>query len=135
MARWRGPLVARALSVPETTPVIRLERLRLADGTPMALEVSHLVADRVPGLLDLNLGQHSLYELLRQRFGIELVGASQSLEAMLADPHEARALHVREGDPLLRLERVTLDGSGRPVEFMRSVYRADRYRFTVQLVR
>lgn len=129
-----GARVARALGVSEAEPVYRLERLRLADGQPMALEVSHVLASACPGFLDVNFENESLYRILRERFGIVLVRATQSLEAVPASPYEAEILRVREEAPLLLLERVSYDAAGRAVEFVRSFYRSDRYRFTTELV-
>lgn len=130
-----GRKVARALGVGEATPVYRLERLRLAGGLPMALEVSHVQAALAPGLLEQQGLHQSLYSLLSARFGVRLVGATQSLEAVAANAYEAEVLHVKEGAPLLLLERTARDAQDRPVEFVRSLYRGDRYRFTTELNR
>lgn len=130
-----GRKVARALGCGETAPVVRLERLRLAGGDPMALEISHVPASVVPGLLERGPVVHSLYRILETEFGIRLVRAIQSLEAVPANAYEAEMLHVREGTPLLLLERISRDSQERPIEFVRSLYRGDRYRFTTELIR
>ncbi|MFZ5815150.1 MAG: GntR family transcriptional regulator [Bacillota bacterium] len=125
---------ARDLGLAETARVYRLERLRLAGGEPMALETSHLAADRFPGLLELDLENRSLYALLRERYGVELARASQSLEAVPADARLAEILRVREGTPLMLMERLSRDPQDRPVELVRSYYRGDRYRFVTELL-
>lgn len=130
-----GRKVARALGIGETASVYRLERLRLAGGEPMALEVSHIPANFVPGLLDREPVEHSLYRVLDERYGLKLIRANQSLEAVAANAYEAEVLHVREGTPLLLLERVSRDAQDRNIEFVRSLYRGDRYRFTTELIR
>lgn len=130
-----GRKVARALGIGETASVYRLERLRLAGGEPMALEVSHIPSNLVPGLLDHEPVEHSLYRVLEERYGLKLIRANQSLEAVAANPYEAEVLHVREGTPLLLLERVSRDAQDRNIEFVRSLYRGDRYRFTTELIR
>lgn len=130
-----GRKVARALGIGETASVYRLERLRLAGGEPMALEVSHIPSNMVPGLLDREPVEHSLYRVLEERYGLKLIRANQSLEAVAANAYEAEVLHVREGTPLLLLERVSRDAQDRNVEFVRSLYRGDRYRFTTELIR
>lgn len=129
-----GRKAARALGIAESTPVIRFERLRLAGGSPMGLEISHLPADRFPGLLGSDLTDRSLYQVL-EGYGIRLSRASQSLESVAADGYEAEILHVREGAPLLMLERVSRDQNDQPVEYAKSLYRGDRYRFTTELHR
>lgn len=130
-----GRKVARALGIGETASVFRLERLRLAGGEPMALEISHIPTAIAPGLLDHGPVENSLYRILNEQFGIRLVKATQSLEAVAANAYEAEMLHVREGTPLLLLERISRDVLDRPVEYVRSLYRGDRYRFTTELIR
>ncbi|MGE5675674.1 MAG: GntR family transcriptional regulator [Mycobacterium leprae] len=128
-----GRRAQQALAIGENEPVARVERLRLGDGKPMAIEVSHIPAALVPGLLNEDLSG-SLYKLLRERYGLMLRQATQSLEAVAARPHEAKLLGVREGTPLLMLERVVHNEHGRPIEFAQSFYRGDRYRFMVSLL-
>ncbi|HWI66045.1 MAG TPA: GntR family transcriptional regulator [Symbiobacteriaceae bacterium] len=130
-----GRKVARALGVGETASVYRLERLRLAGGEPMALEISHIPVALAPGLLDGGPVEQSLYRVLGERYDVHLIRAMQSLEAVAANAYEAEILHVREGTPLLLLERISRDHLDRPVEFVRSLYRGDRYRFTTELIR
>ncbi|HEY3364438.1 MAG TPA: GntR family transcriptional regulator [Symbiobacteriaceae bacterium] len=127
--------VGHALGIEQAAPVFRLERLRLADGQPMALEVAHLPVALCPGLTTVDFSQVSLYGILAERFAIRLRRASQSLEAVAASAYEAEVLHAREGVPLLLMERLARDEGGRPVEFVRSWYRGDRYRFTTELIR
>jgi GntR family transcriptional regulator len=129
-----GRRAGQALAIPETEPVVRLERLRLASGQPMAVEVVHMPATLVPGLLDLDLSS-SLYTILKERYGFTLNRGMQSLEAVAARSSEAKVLGVKEGTPLLMLERVSRDQYGRQVEYTQSCYRGDRYRFTVELIR
>jgi DNA-binding GntR family transcriptional regulator len=120
--------VAGALQLPERALVISLERIRLADGEPVALMHNYLPA----GLVRLNvemLEQHGLYELLRAS-GIGLYSATQSMGAKNASAAEARLLEETRGTALLTMERIACDQSGRPVEFARHLYRASRYAFT-----
>lgn len=126
--------VARGLRLPAETAVLCIERLRLADGEPMALEQAHF---SFPGMEELLSGglDGSLYELLRERFRLVPAEAIQEFEARLATPPEQELLRVGAGAPVLTIDRTTLDTAGRPFEFVRSVYRADRYRFVARLVR
>lgn len=129
-----GDRVAEHLNALPDERVYMVERLRLASGDPMALERVYLPARLVHGLSELDL-TGSLYEILIQHYGIRLENAVQSLEAVLADPEEAAALHVPLGSPLLAMTRVSFAATGEPIEYVRSLYRADRYRFTVSLSR
>jgi DNA-binding GntR family transcriptional regulator len=125
--------VAEALQLPERALVMSLERIRLADGEPMALMHNYLPA----GLVQLNvemLEQHGLYELLRAS-GIGLYSATQRMGAKNASASEARTLDETRGTALLTMERIAYDQAGRPVEFARHLYRASRYAFTTSFPR
>ena len=125
--------VADALQLPEQAPVLSLERIRLADGEPMALMHNYLPAGLVQ--LDIEmLEQHGLYELLRAS-GIGLHSATQRMCAKNASATEARILDETRGTALLTMERIAYDQVGHPVEFARHLYRASRYAFTTSLPR
>lgn len=124
---------AAALQCREGTPIYRLERLRLADGEPLALEISHLAVDACPGVLTLDLEGQSLYDQLRNRYDLQLLRATQTLEAVPAEGWQAEVLHVRPGTPLMHMERLVHDQWDRPVELVVSYYRGDRYRFVAEL--
>ncbi len=99
--------VAEALKLPERALVMSLERIRLADGEPMALMHNYLPA----GLVQLNvdmLEQHGLYELLRAS-GIGLYSATQRMCAKNASATEARMLNETRGSALLTMERIAFD--------------------------
>lgn len=125
--------VARRLGLRAGDAVIKLERLRTADGEPMALERCYLAAALVPGLERGDLAGRSLYETLREQFGIVLQRAEQSVQATVCDEAEATALGVEEGAAALQFERTSQDAQGRVVEYVRSVYRGDRYQLRMSL--
>jgi len=114
---------------------VRVHRLRLADGEPMSIDTSHLPARRFPGLRKQLQRHRSLYETLRTAYGIRLAEAEETIETVLADPHDARLLGVDPGLPLLLLSRHAFDVTGEPVEWAQSWYRGDRYKFVTRLRR
>lgn len=61
--------------------------------------------------------------------------AEETIETSLATPKEAGQLGTDVGLPMLLLSRHSFDGEGEPVEWVRSVYRGDRYKFTTRLKR
>lgn len=119
------PEVADALEIEQGDPVVRLERLRLADGTPMAHEIGWYPCAQFPGLLDHPL--EAVYDLMVERYGIEATRGEQSVHAEAAEADHARVLGIARRAPLLVQERVTY-ADGLPVEHSVSRYRADRYR-------
>jgi len=123
--------VAEALRLPERALVICLERIRLADGEPIALMHNYLPAALLHLPSDM-LAEHGLYELLRAG-GIRLGSASQRMSAKNASAAEARVLSETRGAALLTMERVAFDENDRPVEFGQHLYRASRYAFTTRM--
>ncbi len=124
--------VAAALGVAEDSEVHRIERLRFTHGEPMAYLCNYLP----PGLLDLDTGRleaTGLYRLMRAA-GITLHSARQTIGARAATADEAERLGEATGAPLLTMERVTFDDTGRAVEFGTHTYRPSRYSFEFQLL-
>jgi GntR family transcriptional regulator len=129
-----APGVAHSLRISEGAQIVCLERLRLADDEPMALETAYLAFNGIEQLLVLDLGT-SLYALLRDAFGIIPREAIQEFEARLARPREHVLLKLSEGSPVLTIQRTTFDADHCPFEHVQSVYRGDRYRFVARLTR
>lgn len=120
--------VAYYLQINEHDPIAVLQRVRLADGKPMALETAHLNARFCPHLLENhNFSHQSLYEVLNETYNIRLVWANQLIEARLPDEHEQAQLNIQTTDPVLSLTRVTFDEADQPIEFVRSVYIGKHY--------
>ena len=124
--------VAAVLHLPPRRPVLHLRRLRLALGEPLALLENFLPSDLA------DVGRHdlesmALYEAF-QWSGVHLRVAQQRIGARNGSDEECRILDEPENAPLLTMERVTHDDTGRPVEWGRHLYRADRYAYSVTLV-
>nr|WP_241990180.1 GntR family transcriptional regulator [Streptomyces sp. AC1-42W] len=115
--------------------VLRIERLRLASGEPMAIETTHLSAKRFPALRRSLVKYTSLYTALSEVYDVRLAEAEETIETSLATPREAGLLGTDVGLPMLMLSRHSLDEQGEPVEWVRSVYRGDRYKFVARLKR
>jgi len=126
-------LVAEMLNVPAGANVVHIERLRFAEGEPLALMRNWLPVDVASAFTVAQLESGGLYALFRGS-GINTRIASQRIGATLATANEARPLQVRKGAALLTAERTTYDDSGRAVEFGRHIYRADKYSFEVMVV-
>ncbi|TNM39817.1 GntR family transcriptional regulator [Nocardioides albidus] len=125
------PDVSAALGLEPGGRVHRVERLRLVDGEPLALEVAHLPG-RLPRLRAELERRGSLYETLREAYGVTLARAEDVVETGLASPHEAGVLGVDTGAPMLVIRRTAHDADGRAVEYTRSVFRGDRFRFVAR---
>ena len=129
------PEVAKAMGIPESEELVQLRRLRLVRDDPVAIQNAFIRHRFCPGLVERGLMEGSLYATLEQGYGLRLGRAIQMVEAKPADEYEARLLEIEPGQPVLLLERLTFLRGGEPVEYVRSAYRGDRYRFTVELPR
>jgi GntR family transcriptional regulator len=121
------PAAAVALRIPPGSLTVRLTRVRLADGAPLAVETAYLPAGLVPGLLQHNFATESLYQVLESDYGLQLARAEQRIEASLAGARELALLELTPPAPVLRMQRLTLTTDGIPVEWALSSYRGDRY--------
>ncbi len=128
-------LVSSRLAVAPGARVLLLERLRQADGEPMAIERTYLSAARFPRLRAHLARAGSLYGVLEEVYGVRPEVAEDTVETALASPAEAALLGVDSGLPLLLLSRHSFDADGQPIEWARSLYRGDRYKFVARLTR
>ena len=124
--------LARTLNISPGEPVHVIERLRTADGIPMAVERSHIPESVAPGLADESLAGRSLYDVLASTYHVLLDRGDQTIEAGIADPTDAGLLDLPQGSAVLLLQRRSFAGDT-PVEFAVSTYRADRYQLHVAL--
>lgn len=127
--------LAHKLRLSPGAPLHEVRRLRLADRMPMALETTYLPAPRLPGFDPQALAEQSLYGLLARDYGIHMRQASQQIQATVVTQEEARLLDVPPFSPALLVERAVQSSGGEPIEFGKSLYRADRYRFEVDVLR
>ncbi len=128
-----GARIGQRLRLSPGDEVVYVSRLRIVDGTPMAIERIRLPAALVAGITRTDFETDPLYARLRERYGVDPVEAVQTTEPTVTDPAEAGLLGVPLHAPALLFERTTRDRRGRVVEFTRSVYRGDRYRITTHL--
>lgn len=125
--------VAKALDLPADGTAWRLDRVRLADGRPVALENGWYPRALLPGLDRHDLGG-SLYELFADVFDLPIDAAEQTLWGETADAATAHRLDAPLNTPLLVFRRVSSSG-GRPLEHVVSRYRGDRYQLHMSLGR
>ncbi|MBX9456533.1 MAG: GntR family transcriptional regulator [Rhizobium sp.] len=109
--------------------VARLERLRIADENPLAIERASISAEFLP---DPEKVGNSLYAALEAR-GVRPIRAVQRISARNIKDNEARLLNVAPGSAGLTIERISYLPSGKVVELTRSLYRGDAYDFVAEL--
>ncbi|MCA1604935.1 MAG: GntR family transcriptional regulator [Acidobacteria bacterium] len=124
---------ADMLGIKPGDEVFHLERLRLADGTPMAFELNYISAALCPTLDEYDLEKESLYHILERDYGIRMQRAEEVLEAARALRREASLLSIKPGAPVLCVRRIIYSDANNAIESVRTLYRADRYRATFHL--
>ena len=118
--------------------VIHVRRLRLADSLPMAIEISYLNYGLCRDVLGADLESGSLYTFLQEAIGLRLCHGSQELEAALPTAAEAQLLEQPRSHPVLAIRQTTYVQGAEgelPGIYGRTIYRADRYRFRLEVPR
>ena len=130
------PMVA-AMGLPtdQVTRLTRLERLRTAQGTPIAYFVNYVREDICSGLQHAELADTSLYDYIERTVGHRIVVGRRSFAARAAEPDLAERLEVPVGWPLQYFEQVTFLDDGRAIEISEVWLRSDRIRLTSTLRR
>jgi len=127
------PVIADELGIPSRAPVYYLERIRGADGKPLLLEQVRLPADRLPGLLEHDLGHEaSLWEILRDVYGCPVERYREMLSAILPNAREAELLGLRSRRPAVQFEGIAFTTGDVPIEHSRTVVSPERARYYVE---
>ena len=124
--------VNKALKLPEASRVWQIYRLRLADGEPISLQRSYIPVQLTPGLDQKDL-TGSLYNTLSESYNLIMISATQVIRVRLITPDEAQLLSVDEGTPVFAFTRTSYVASGKPIEYLESLWRGDRYDLFVNL--
>ena len=128
--------ILQKLELTAGSHVLRIERIRLGDNTPIGLQTSFLALNEEQKITVEEMEKSgSLYRLLQEKFNIIPSEADETLEVTLASPEEAELLQINVGAPLLLSERVLFSQNRQPIEFVKILYRGDRYRYYVRLTR
>ncbi|MFZ7944888.1 MULTISPECIES: GntR family transcriptional regulator [Bacillaceae] len=129
-----GIQIADQLNIPESAAVYEIQRIRLADDVPMAIETNYFSTALITGLTE-QITVHSLYEYIEANLNLRIESASQVIESSIASQNEAELLNIVSGAPVMHIQRTAYLGDGTPVEYVKSVFRADRYKFLIQMKR
>ena len=122
--------VAQELGVDPATELLVLERIRLANGEPLAHDTSWLLASETRALIDSDFMNKSLYGELKKRCGIEMNGGKERVVAQIAPRHIAQSLELPAGGAVFAIERLGASNN-RAIEWRETFIRGDRFTLEV----
>jgi GntR family transcriptional regulator len=130
-----SPLVRDFFELQERQKVYEVQRVRLKDGEPLALEFARLPERLCPGLERFDLARSSLYEILERSYGIRIVTCDEEISAEIPNSQQRKLLRLPAHTAVLVINRKAYMEDGRPLELTRSFFRGDRYSSVVHSVR
>ncbi|MCA8425536.1 GntR family transcriptional regulator [Burkholderia seminalis] len=127
--------LATKLNVPEGAPLVEIHRVRLLNREPVSLEQTWVPEALGKCLAGADLATRDIFLVLENDCGIPLGHADVSIDAILADDEIVDALHVEDGSPVLRIERLTHDASGAPIDYEYLYFRGDAFQYRLRIDR
>ncbi len=127
--------VAEKLQLEPGSKVTEIRRVRLVNREPVSLEITWLPQPLGAKLEKADLATRDIFLILENDCGIALGHADLAIDAVLAESDLTRALRVEEGAPVMRIERLTHDSDGTPVDFENLYYRGDAFQYRLRIDR
>ena len=126
--------VAHQLHLAPGAEVVRFKRLRRAAGKVLSVVINHVLPEYGEKITAQDLAQHTMLRLLQEKVQVPLGTVRHAAEAVRADGEIAHLLEIYPLEPVLYIESLVRSAEGQPVQVADSYFRADRYRYTVELV-
>ncbi|WP_175655554.1 GntR family transcriptional regulator [Burkholderia ambifaria] len=127
--------LATKLNAPEGAPLVEIHRVRLLNREPVSLEQTWVPEALGKRLAGADLATRDIFLILENDCGVPLGHADVSIDAILADDEIVDALRVEESSPVLRIERLTHDASGTPIDYEHLYFRGDAFQYRLRIDR
>jgi GntR family transcriptional regulator len=127
--------VAHKLALRTGSPVVRIQRVRLSDDTPLSFDETYLPRAIGEKIMENDLENEPIFSLLEQKYKKPLVEAEYRLEAIAADARVARALGIRKQSPIFLIERTSYCEGHEPIDYEKLYYHGDQIQFVTRLSR
>ncbi|KWF28164.1 GntR family transcriptional regulator [Burkholderia diffusa] len=127
--------LATKLNVQEGAPLVEIHRVRLLNREPVSLEQTWVPEALGKRLAGADLVTRDIFLILENDCGVPLGHADMSIDAILADDEIVDALRVEESSPVLRIERLTHDASGAPIDYEHLYFRGDAFQYRLRIDR
>jgi GntR family transcriptional regulator len=133
--RPASDLVASRLALAAGAPVTELRRVRYLDRQPVSLDITWVGRDLGTRLEREDLASRDIFLIIENDCGMPLGHADLVIDAGLADAALGKLLGISDGAPVLRIERLTHDGAGRPIDYEHLYCRADNFQYRLRIER
>jgi GntR family transcriptional regulator len=130
-----APEIASALGLEPGTEIVRLRRLRHIEDEPFSFTVNYLPVEIGRRIREKDLYTVPLLKILQTDLRIPIVRAQETIDAVPADPEVAQKLGIPVLYPVMHMRRLMFTTGSRPFEVVETFYRADKYHYSVSLVR
>lgn len=127
--------IKEILQIPDNGLCYKVSRIRLADGKIMAYEETYIPYECTPNLHEHLTNESSLYKIYEEVYKIKMGVGQLSVEAQLTDKEIQELLNIKPSEPVLKMEGCVTQADYKPLYYVDCWYRADRYKFTIQLQR
>ncbi|MCJ7823442.1 MAG: GntR family transcriptional regulator [Anaerolineales bacterium] len=127
--------VASNLQLEELSPVIKINRLRYVEDEPVVLVASFLPYEPCRKLVSADLTEESLYAYLEKEYDLRIVRGRRLIDAVGANEYQSNLLEIDIGSPLIRIESISYLKDDTPIEYFLALFRGDRSRFEVEILR
>jgi GntR family transcriptional regulator len=119
--------LSQILHIQPGAQVVYIYRLRYADDKPISIYKVYVPHALCPGILEKGVAERSLFAVLREDYGLKLVGSRNTATAVLPDEEARQLLELDEPVALLQREQITFLDTGEIIEYSRNFSRGDRY--------
>jgi GntR family transcriptional regulator len=120
-----------SLHIPAKSPVTKLVRLRIADDEIVSYDVSYIPWQVAPGLCNDDC-TGSLFKLLKEKYGLQIIRSIDTLEPFIVDDARAKQLNIESGSPSFLIKTVSYIKDNTPIEYSESIFRGDTSKFIVE---
>lgn len=127
--------VAANLQLDDLSPVIKIDRLRFVEDEPVVLVASFLPYESCRKLVSADLTEESLYAYLEKEYDLRIARGRRLIDAVGANEQQSNLLEIELGSPLIRIESISYLDDGTPIEYFHALFRGDRSRFEVEILR
>ncbi|WDV45884.1 GntR family transcriptional regulator [Clostridiaceae bacterium M8S5] len=125
--------IKKALEIKDDEKVFEIKRLRMVEGEPFLIETVYIPFNLCSDLTEEMLLNKSLYQIFKERYDFVFSHAKQTIEPIKVNEYESELLNIDEESMQLLFTGITYLEAGRPIEYVRAIYRSDRYKYEVTL--